>query len=336
MEYYIVDKEGKTQAILQNAISISWKPRYTESGKAEIHVNNSTQENIENLKIGNRVVCKTRAEIMYIDYVHYEGSEIIVRGYLDNLGDRINTNTMTINNVSSLVDLVDNNKRGLDISCVNSISKSVQPLETTYQTLRETFKKVCGIANVGYREVVKSGKLNQLEFYEGGRKNVRFSDSLGNIIDQEMTKDLNEYGNYLYVYGCEQDGIRKHIELNHTNGEPRKEVYIDARDLQQKTDKINLTDSEYETQLRARGEQKYQELLSKAIGYKFTIAVDDQRSLLGRDFDLGDVVPVISTRFGLRNMVRVSGINFMEELGKTKITLELTIEEMEILKTWKN
>lgn len=73
MEYYIVNRNGKTQTILQNAISISWKPRYTESGKAEVHVN-ATQENIENLKIGNRVVCKTRAEIMYIDYVHPDSS----------------------------------------------------------------------------------------------------------------------------------------------------------------------------------------------------------------------------------------------------------------------
>ena len=36
MNYFIYDREGKKQALLQNVTSIQWKPRYCEEGKAVI------------------------------------------------------------------------------------------------------------------------------------------------------------------------------------------------------------------------------------------------------------------------------------------------------------
>ena len=56
--------------------------------------------------------------------------------------------------------------------------------------------------------------------------------------------------------------------------------------------------------------------------------------LLARgDYDLGDIVPVISKRFGVANLARLTGLNIVEEQNaNTKITLELSVEKMEVLK----
>ena len=54
-------------------------------------------------------------------------------------------------------------------------------------------------------------------------------------------------------------------------------------------------------------------------------------AVLGRDYDLGDIVPVISNRFKVANLARITGLNIVEEQN-TKITLELSIEKMEVLK----
>ena len=46
MNYFIYDREGKKQALLQNVTSIQWKPRYCEEGKAVIYAKATT----DNLK----------------------------------------------------------------------------------------------------------------------------------------------------------------------------------------------------------------------------------------------------------------------------------------------
>lgn len=59
MNYLIYDQNGKKQALLQNVTSIQWKPRYWESGSAEIHAR-PTDENVRYLVEHNRVVCQER------------------------------------------------------------------------------------------------------------------------------------------------------------------------------------------------------------------------------------------------------------------------------------
>lgn len=347
MRYYIIDQSGKKQALLQNVTSVQWNPKYWESGSAEIHAR-PTDENVKYLKEYNRVVCADRNEILFIDYVQRSddneyGDDMIVHGKLDNLGDRVNTSTVGVTDVEEgLRKLLSNNVRSLDIHLApaRSLGVKVARTETTWATLREDFEDFCQATGLGWREVVLNGQLNTIDIYKGSvKKGARFSDDLGNIISQQFTKNLEEYGNYLYIAGEDQGSTRKRIILDkRLSGEPTKEVYIDARDLQSTyTDDTGAdhtySNAEYEAILKARGEAKYAEMLSKA--YQFECQLDEQNkvAVLGRDYDLGDLVPIQSHRFGVQNLARITGLKFVEEENtQTQVSLELTIETQEVLK----
>ena len=347
MNYLIYDQNGKKQALLQNVTSIQWKPRYWESGSAEIHAR-PTDENVRYLVEHNRVVCQERNEILFIDYVQRndqnpDGGDMIIHGSLDNLGDRINTGTLAITNVEEgLRKLVMNNRRGLDITLASSkgLTAKVTRTETTWQTLRSSFTDFCQESGLGWREIIKNGQLNVLEIYQGKQaKNARFSDELGNISSQEYTKDLSEYFNYIYVLGEDNGTNRTSVIIDaRGEGEATIEKYIDARDLQStytdsKGSEHTYNTEEYAALLNARGQQKYAEMLSKAYKFECELNEENRLAVLGRDYDLGDIVPVISKRFGVSNLARITGLNIVEEQNtNTKITLELSIEKMEVLK----
>lgn len=347
MQYLVYDQSGKKQMLLQNVTSIQWNPKYWESGTAEIHARPTT-ENVQYLVEHNRVVCQDRNEIMFIDYVQRsdqndDGDDMIIHGYLDNLDARINTNTLAITDAEQgLRKLVTNNKRGLDINLAEEagLGVKVTRTETTWETLRSTFETICQTAGLGWREVMKDGQLNTIEIYQGKtREGARFSDNLGNIVDQELTKNLDGYGNYLYVLGEETDTGRTQVILDkRIDGEPTLEAYIDARDLQStytddSGEEQTYTDDEYKALLTARGESKYADMLNSAYSFTCIIQENNELNQLGTDYDLGDLVPIISKRFGVLNLARITGIKFVEEQNtQTQTSLELTIEKQEILK----
>lgn len=347
MNYLIYDKSGKKQALLQNVTSIQWKPRYWESGSAEIHAR-PTAENIKYLVEHNRIVCQERGEILFIDYVQRtdqssDGADMVIHGSLDNLGDRINTSTLSITNVEEgLRKLVTQNQRGLDITLApaKGLTAKVTRTETTWQTLRSTFADFCQKSGLGWRQIVKDGQLNVLEIYQGKEaKNARFSDDLGNITSQEYIKDLSDYFNYIYVLGEENNGTRTQLVIDaRAEGEAIIEKYVDARDLQSTYtgddgNEHTYSTEEYMALLNARGQQKRAEMLSQAYSFEFELNEQNRIAVLGRDYDLGDIVPVISKRFGVANLARLTGLNIVEEQNtNTKITLELSVEKMEVLK----
>ena len=347
MNYLIYDQSGKKQALLQNVTSIQWKPRYWSSGSAEIHAR-PTEENIKYLKEHNRIVCQERGEILFIDYVqrtdqNSDGADMVIHGSLDNLGDRINTSTIDITNVEEgLRTLVTQNQRGLDITLApaKGLTAKVTRTKTTWQTLRSTFADLCQESGLGWRQIVKGGQLNVLEIYQGKEaKNARFSDELGNISSQEYTKDLSEYFNYIYVLGEGEGSNRKSVIIDaRAEGEPIIEKYVDARDLQSTYtgddgNEHTYSSEEYTALLNVRGQQKYTEMLSKAYSFESELDEENRLAVLGRDYDLGDLVPVVSKRFGVANLARLTGLNIVEEQNtNTKITLELSIEKMEVLK----
>ena len=121
-------------------------------------------------------------------------------------------------------------------------------------------------------------------------------------------------------------------------GEAAIEKYVDARDLQSTYEDDNGNEHTYSTEeykalLNARGQQKYAEMLSKAYRFECELNEENRIAVLGRDYDLGDLVPVISNRFKVANLARITGLNIVEEQNtNTKITLELSIEKMEVLK----
>lgn len=79
----------------------------------------------------------------------------------------------------------------------------------------------------------------------------------------------------------------------------RREIYIDARDLQSDSDPDNpLTPEEYTALLTARGREKLAEnQLVKS--FSAVVRTIDPTYILGEDFQLGDTITVIDQRMGV-------------------------------------
>lgn len=341
MEYVIYNEEGKKVDILQNTTSIQWMPRYNETGTFEIHTK-PTESNKEYLVIGNRIVNQSTEEIGFIKEVNQtqdnDGQEEIeVRGEMDNLDQRINIKLFKISTIAmSLMQLVINNIRGLEIQMgdmplIND--KYDPPKETTWDELRTTYHEVCQEKGIGYRMMRRNKVLNVLEIYKKGiNEKVKFSDDLGNIIAQSYLNSVEDFKNYAYVCGEGEGAERVVVEIDMTNGGPRYELYVDARNVSKtytdaNGDEQTYTYEEYQNVLRNYG-------LSKLLEYQetneFEVEIKESDTLftLNKDYFMGDVIKTESKKYGLLKYFRISGVIYIQE-SDSKVELVLTDYETE-------
>lgn len=333
MRYLIYGPNNKKLGQLQNTSSIQWKPRYNDRGQAEIHAY-ATDENREYLIPDNRIVCVERKEVVFIKYVNEESNEIEIKGYLDNLDDRINLTTATIKNVeTSLYNLVNSNKRNLNIETASVTGLSLvldSEIETTYDELINTITDVCQKAGCGFRINFKeSDGSNVLKLYKGTYKNgVRFSDRLGNMINQKYSQNMQKYKNKAYVLGDGEGSNRTMVVVDRSAGEAVQEMYVDARDLQSEN---YASQSSYIEALTDRGNNKIDEIQDGCKSLSFDLVQNSVSGIFGKDYDIGDIVPAISTKYNIKTYVRIVGANFIEEEGKdVKTTLQVEIEGQEL------
>lgn len=342
MQYFIYDKEGKKQALLQNCTSIQWMPKYYSSGSFEIHARR-TADNDTYLIEGNRIVCTDRNEIGFITGVQLQNQVIEVRGSLDNLSARINLGTATIRNIeASLLKLVEENKRGLDINV--GTPKGLEPSikygsSTSYNNLADDFEDYCQKGGLGWREIVHEEKLNYLEIYQGQlKRNAVFSDDLGNIKSQSYEINLSKYKNVAYVFGEDSGSYRKSItvDIRTDTNEDIRELYVDARDLQSeyKEDGVDkqYSEEEYQAMLEQRGQQKLADANKNAYKFEFELDPYSQVAKLGTDYDLGDIVVVKSNQYKILALARITELKFIEEANTdTQVEITTNIESREVL-----
>ncbi len=138
-----------------------------------------------------------------------------------------------------------------------------------------------------------------------------FCKDFDNIQNDKYSTDETQYKNFAYVAGEGVGGNRVVVEVDHVgDNEERKELYVDARDLQQDED---VTNSEYIEMLKQRGEEKLQEH-NKVEVVEFEI--DDEANLkLGTDYNLGDIVMYKNNELGINVDNRIVEITNVIENG---------------------
>ena len=70
------------------------------------------------------------------------------------------------------------------------------------------------------------------------------------------------------------------------SGLERKEIYVDARDLQQTVDDVKMPDAQYIATLQSRGKEKLTEQ-PRVLALNGTINLNDSLFVYGRDYKLG-------------------------------------------------
>ncbi|MDL2214350.1 siphovirus ReqiPepy6 Gp37-like family protein, partial [Clostridia bacterium OttesenSCG-928-O13] len=144
-----------------------------------------------------------------------------------------------------------------------------------------------------------------------------FGTDAANINDVQITSGTTDFKNVAIVAGAGEGTARvvRTVSLGNFTGEARRELYVDARDLQPEyqqatptgeyDDKGNpvftyetktYTEAEYNAILDARGHEKMAEHLQD-----FGIACDiDQNNIMyGKDYFLGDRMPIKLPTYGI-------------------------------------
>jgi len=142
-----------------------------------------------------------------------------------------------------------------------------------------------------------------------------FSQNFENIVTDNYALDKTKWKNYAYVFGEGEGSERLSVEVDLTNGEERKELYVDARDLQQE----DMTDDEYKETLTNRGIEKLTEY-NKVETADFQ--VDPYSNLKYKtDFDLGDLCTYKNDELGKMVDNRIVEISEVYENGNETIQI---------------
>ena len=132
-------------------------------------------------------------------------------------------------------------------------------------------------------------------------------DNLKSFRYEYSDKDLK---NYAIVAGQGDGAAREVVTVDRTDGSERRELFVDARDLQQDD---NETLDQYRARLIQRGHEK---LGQYSVVQKCEATVDTQSSLLYRiDFDLGDICTVKDDAHGISCHKRISECEEVYENG---------------------
>lgn len=145
-----------------------------------------------------------------------------------------------------------------------------------------------------------------------------FSKNYENLLKLEYEEDDSNYKNYAYVAGEATESGRTVEEVDlRAEGEPRYELFVDARDLQSEDGEETLSEVDYRKILRSRGLEK----LSKYNKAQYLDAeIDDNSNLkYKQDYDLGDKCNIEISDIGLSWTAIISEVQEVYEGSKMKI-----------------
>lgn len=160
---------------------------------------------------------------------------------------------------------------------------------------------------------------------EGVAENsVKFSEEFENVVNIHYLHDLTEERTTAYIAGEGEGAARQVVALRtDVEGLTRRELFVDARDLQTEETTDNrtkvLTPEEYKKALENRGEEKLAEC---KIIETFEGEVVDTQFVYGVDYSLGDVVSFRSDKLNRILHTRVTSTTLtIDDAGKQMIVV---------------
>ena len=182
----------------------------------------------------------------------------------------------------------------------------------------QTIGQAC---DLGFRIVLDGTGSSKRLLFECFRPtfdpNNRFSPKWGNLLNAGWSFADTDYANVALVQGAGEGSARATVWVGDvdTTGSDRREMYIDARDIQPDEDKGETTTSEsYLQRLADRGGEK---LLAQLRTGSIEFDVDDDA------LQVGDVLSASLPQLGYTAMVRVADIITQSQDSGTTRTIRL-------------
>lgn len=352
MELIVLDKNFDTIGSIPLFRTLLWIRRYEKPGCFELY---TSQSYFDLLNSGRYLYRNDAEELGVIDEVNYSqdengNRETYAKGNFAEilLYDRVIESTVTLagNIETAMRDLVtktaispadsDRKIKHLRLGEINGISGNLNT-QTTGDNLSEKLYDIGNTQEISHR-VRYDYQTNDLAFEVWQGKDRRdnqeinswaiFSDSFCNIRNVVYNRNSNSYKNFAYVAGAGEgkNRIIVTVDLRHP-GEERKELYVDARDLQQEDEKGNKIPLEtYRSLLAQRGRERLSEFRKVEV---INSEVDANANLVyKKDFDLGDYCTYINTEINISTDKRISEV--METYEGAAMNLSVTFGTDEV------
>ncbi len=148
-----------------------------------------------------------------------------------------------------------------------------------------------------------------------------FSNAFCNVRSVTYGRDNSSYRNFAYVAGAGEgeERILVTVDLREA-GEPRREIWVDARDLQEEDGEGNkILPEAYRAQLVQRGKEK---LAEYRLAETVEISIDPNANLIyRRDFDLGDYCTYVNTELCISADKRITEVMEIYEGGAARLDI---------------
>lgn len=169
------------------------------------------------------------------------------------------------------------------------------------------------------------------------RDAVIFSKEFDNVLAQNYVDDKTDHRNVVIVAGEGEDTARKYVTIGSANkGRKRRELFVDARDLQSTTKQtvveideegnetettvdISMSAEEYEQLLIERGNEKGAEF-QRTQAFETDIDFNSQFKL-GQDYNIGDMITLRNDELGVAVHTRL--IKVVEKENKDGYELSI-------------
>ncbi|WP_165005994.1 MULTISPECIES: siphovirus ReqiPepy6 Gp37-like family protein [unclassified Enterococcus] len=200
----------------------------------------------------------------------------------------------------------------LKLDAAPNLGNSSIQYQNSYGNVAEEIETLCTSYDFGIRETAERlGKpTNKLSIYRGKDVSevVEFSDVYENLTKAGYQNNNFDESTTALVYGEGEGSTRKSVVVNGEKiGLERKELYVDARDLQQNSNDTNLTDAQYLAALSNRGSSKLAER-RRILTLTGEVPIHSKLFELGKDYDLGDTVSVKSDLYNLKKKSTITTI----------------------------
>lgn len=349
-DIYVLTPDLELAGIIDEYVSVIWRPSYAEIGDFEIYLGASKKA--VDLLQKNRYVVRS-SDISEVDGVATYKKVMIIKN-IQLVTDVENGDFLTVTGrelkfllhqrivwgrriMEDSVEYV--LRRLIGSNAINPVEPArtipnmqhAEPkdyggsvsLQVANVPLDEAVIEICQTYGYGWDIYITDNKLT-VDIYQGvdrsfkqtERPYVVFSDDFENLHNTSYELFSEEYANMTLVGGEGEEFERVYAYVNNDfSGLDRYEIFTDAKDISQNLDSEEdiLSDGEYRALLEQRGRENLS-TMTLTEGFSGEV-ISDLAYSYGVDFNLGDVVTVIN-KYGFQRDVRVlSAIEAEDESG---------------------
>lgn len=356
MKLIVLDENFDTIGSIPLFRTLIWNRRYEKAGYFELY---TSKEYFTLLNAGRYLYRNDADELGVIDEANYTqddkgNREVYAKGNFAEilLYDRVIESICILSGNTEMVmrDIVDRTAispadsdrkiKHLRLGEVSGISGNLST-QTTGDNLSEKLYEIGNTQEISHR-IRYDYLTNDLCFEVWQGKDRRdsqdvnswavFSNSFTNIRNVVYNKSSSAYKNFAYVAGAGEGSDRIIITVDlRQPGENRKEIFVDARDLQQvDKDGKAISETAYKAMLKQRGMEKLAEYRKVET---VNSSIDPNANLVyKKDFDLGDYCTYINTEIGVETDKRITEIIETYEGESIEVSVTFGNDEISTIK----